>query len=79
MFKVLMPTESKKPTRLLKIWLDLYNRKFKLPKNRFLLLKKRNRAEQQSIDALLKGDVSGFIEGQGAAGAASALELAMQN
>ena len=42
-------------------------------KEQIAIIEKRNRAEQQSIDALMKGDVSGFIEGQGAAGAASAL------
>ena len=42
-------------------------------KEQIAIIERRNKQEQDSINALLKGDVSGFVEGQGAAGAASAL------
>ena len=49
------------------------NSQIQATKEQIAVIEKRNKAEQDSINALLKGDVSGFVEGQGAAGAASAL------
>ena len=42
-------------------------------KDQIAVIEKRNSLEQSSIDKLLSGDISGFIEGQAAAGAANAL------
>jgi len=42
-------------------------------KEQIAVIERRNKQEQDSINSLLKGDISGFIEGQGATGAASAL------
>ena len=42
-------------------------------KDQIAVIEKRNAAEQSSIDALMSGNVAGFIDGQGAAGAADAL------
>ena len=49
------------------------NSQIQATKEQIAVIEQRNKAEQDSINALLKGDVSGFVEGQGAAGAASAL------
>ena len=44
-----------------------------ITKDQIAVMEKRNKLEQSSIDALLSGDVSSFIDQQAAAGAASAL------
>lgn len=42
-------------------------------KKQIAVIEQRNKLEQDSINSLLKGDVSGFLEGQAASGAAAAL------
>ena len=49
------------------------NQQIQATREQIAVIEKRNALEQSSIDSLLSGDIAGFIDKQGAAGAAEAL------